>query len=114
MTVICVFEEGVVGGHASNHPLLSPTSLKVCHSERSEESRNFSRTLMKIIINIRIIFIVIQYAIVIFDLTSSRNSSTCLSGNQRTSYRKPQAEGRRLVEGDALKQIYTLHDNFVT
>jgi hypothetical protein len=46
MTVICVFEEGVVGGHASNHPLLPATTLNVCHSERSEESHTFNRTLM--------------------------------------------------------------------
>jgi hypothetical protein len=46
MIDICVFEEEVVGGCAANHLLLSSTSLNTCHSERSEESHAFSRTVM--------------------------------------------------------------------
>ncbi len=42
MTVICVIEDGVVGGCASNHPILHFYSLNACHSERSEESPAFS------------------------------------------------------------------------
>jgi len=45
MTVIWVFDAEVVGGLASNH--LPPTSLNVCHSERSEESFSRSRPLLK-------------------------------------------------------------------
>ena len=46
MTDTCVFKRGVVGGAASNHPPLLPDSLNTCHSERSEESHNFSWTLL--------------------------------------------------------------------
>ena len=47
MTDTCVFEEGVVGGTASNNPLLPLNSLDACHSERSEESHTFSRSVLK-------------------------------------------------------------------
>ena len=46
MTDTCVFEDGVVGGCASNHPILPFNSLNTCHSERSEESPTFSRSVM--------------------------------------------------------------------
>jgi hypothetical protein len=46
MTDTCVFKEGVVGGTASNHPLLPLNSLNACHSERSEESHTFSRSVV--------------------------------------------------------------------
>ena len=41
--------EGVVGGIASNHPLPPPDTLNTCHSERSEESSSFNRTLIILI-----------------------------------------------------------------
>ena len=46
MTDTCVFNRGVVGGFASNHPPILSNSINTCHSERSEESHAFSRTLI--------------------------------------------------------------------
>jgi len=46
MTDTCVFKRGVVGGCASNHPPRLSNSLNACHSERSEESHTFSRSVM--------------------------------------------------------------------
>ena len=46
MTDTFVFEDGVVGGCASNHPILPFNSLSACHSERSEESPTFSRSVV--------------------------------------------------------------------
>jgi hypothetical protein len=46
MTDTFVFEDEVVGGCASNHPILPFNSLNACHSERSEESPTFSRSVV--------------------------------------------------------------------
>ncbi len=46
MPAICVFEEVVVGGAAANHHLLTKNSINTCHSEQSEESQTFSRTVV--------------------------------------------------------------------
>jgi hypothetical protein len=46
MTDTWIFEEEVVGGSTSNHLLLPFSSLNACHSERSEESLAFSRSIV--------------------------------------------------------------------
>jgi hypothetical protein len=40
----------VVGGCASNHPPQPTNSINICHSERSEESCAFSRTVVKLFV----------------------------------------------------------------